>query len=201
MNTPVLIKTYPTLPADTALAARFAGVRDGSFETALADCFAKVNALSSVAGKVCFRTFPLTFLPDTLDLGFARTSSKDLRRHLAGCSAVLVFAATAGSVWDRLIFRYERLSPSRALLFQSAGAAQTETLCDTFMRDMSEQYGTFTERFSPGYGDLALSFQRDLFAVLDPPRTIGVTLNESLLMSPTKSVTALAGFIRKEARP
>ena len=49
------------------------------------------------------------------------------------------------------------------------------------------------DRFSPGYGDLSLALQKDIFAVLDCPRKIGITLNESLLMSPSKSVTAIIG--------
>ena len=48
-------------------------------------------------------------------------------------------------------------------------------------------------RFSPGYGDLPLALQREVFAALDCPRRIGLTLSDSLLMSPTKSVTALIG--------
>jgi len=36
--------------------------------------------------------------------------------------------------------------------------------------------------------------QRDIFAVLDCPRKIGLSLNGSLLMSPSKSVTAIIGI-------
>ena len=50
-----------------------------------------------------------------------------------------------------------------------------------------------TERFSPGHGDLPLALQTDIFRALDCPRKIGLTLNGSLLMSPSKSVTALFG--------
>ena len=53
-------------------------------------------------------------------------------------------------------------------------------------------------RFSPGYGDLSLEMQRDIFRVLDCPRKIGLTLNESLLMSPSKSVTAIIGISGEE---
>ena len=49
-------------------------------------------------------------------------------------------------------------------------------------------------RFSPGYGDLPLELQKDVFRVLDCPRKIGLSLNESLLMSPSKSVTAIIGI-------
>ena len=44
------------------------------------------------------------------------------------------------------------------------------------------------------YGDLPLEAQRDVFALLNPEKRIGVTLNDGLLMSPSKSVTAIAGI-------
>ena len=50
-----------------------------------------------------------------------------------------------------------------------------------------------TDRFSPGYGDFPFSQQRDFFDVLDITRRIGVSLTESGLMLPQKSVTALIG--------
>ena len=49
-------------------------------------------------------------------------------------------------------------------------------------------------RFSAGYGDLSLSVQKDIFSVLDCARKIGLTLNDSLIMSPSKSVTAVVGI-------
>ena len=49
-------------------------------------------------------------------------------------------------------------------------------------------------RFSPGYGDFPLEAQKDIFRTLDCSRKIGLTLNESLLMSPSKSVTAIVGL-------
>ena len=51
-----------------------------------------------------------------------------------------------------------------------------------------------TERFSPGYGDLDMAVQKDLCLVLDTGRTIGVTLTESCMMVPVKSVTAIVGL-------
>jgi 5-methyltetrahydrofolate--homocysteine methyltransferase len=48
-------------------------------------------------------------------------------------------------------------------------------------------------RFSAGYGDLPLEYQKKIFDLLDPHTQIGLTLNDSYLMSPSKSVTALIG--------
>ena len=48
-------------------------------------------------------------------------------------------------------------------------------------------------RFSPGYGDLPLEMQREVCAVLNMPKEIGVSLTDTLLMTPSKSVTAIVG--------
>ena len=47
-------------------------------------------------------------------------------------------------------------------------------------------------RFSPGYGDFPLDCQKDIFAALDCG-SIGLTLNDNLFMTPSKSVTAVIG--------
>ena len=55
--------------------------------------------------------------------------------------------------------------------------------------------GLFTRpRFSPGYGDLPLDVQSPLLALTDATRRLGVTLSESNLMNPLKSVTAVIGL-------
>ena len=51
-----------------------------------------------------------------------------------------------------------------------------------------------TGRMLKPYGDLDFEEAVSIFAVLDCPRRIGLSLNESLLMSPTKSVTAIIGL-------
>ena len=136
-----------------------------------------------------------------MDLGFATTTSRDLQKNLAGCSSGLVFAATVGLGIDRLIARYARISPTKALLFQAIGAERIESLCEVFCRELSEDQGEYLlhPRFSPGYGDLPLAFQKDIFARLDCPKNIGLHLNQSLLLSPTKSVTALVGREKRES--
>ena len=59
---------------------------------------------------------------------------------------------------------------------------------------LKEQYKDIKPRFSAGYGDFPLSAQKEIFGMLDCARQIGLTLNDSLLMSPTKSVTSIVGL-------
>jgi len=144
--------------------------------------------------KVCWGRFPLEKEEGCLDFGFMKTDSKALMKNLEGCEEVIVFAATIGLELDRLIRRYTSLSPAKALFFQAIGAERIESLCDTFCEELKGEGLRLRPRFSPGYGDLPLEMQKDIFRVLDCPRKIGLTLNESLLMSPSKSVTAIIGI-------
>lgn len=166
------------------------------------DCIGECR--DALTYKVCFRNFPVVFEKDEIDLSFAKLRSANLRKNLENCSEVIVFAATVGLAIDRLILKYNRSKPTRALLFQAIGAERIESLCDCFCKEIEQscaKRGLYPRpRFSPGYGDLPLALQRDIFRVLDCPRTIGLTLNDSLLMTPTKSVTAFIGLSDSCAR-
>lgn len=155
--------------------------------------------------RVCWREFPISVNGGLCGLGFAAVESAALAQNLAGCEKAVVFGATVGLGMDRLIARYGRTSPAKGVVAQALGAERIEALCDAFCEELGEQKraeGLFPRpRFSPGYGDLPLELQRDIFSVLDCPRQIGLTLNESLLMSPSKSVTAVVGLAARTGGP
>lgn len=198
MISPVSTKSFDLPAVNRWEILRYAGCREESPELALLLEEAISEAQPILSGKVCWTEFPLERQGDLLHLGFASTDSTALNRNLAGCQRIVVFAATVGLPLDRLIARYGRISPAKALLLQAIGAERIEALCDIFcdkIRREIEATGLHTvPRFSPGYGDFPLQIQRDIFRVLDCPRNIGLTLNESLLMSPSKSVTAIIGL-------
>lgn len=194
----VRTKTYAAPPLDRAEILRYAGARGRSpeLEALLEECIAESGGKLSY--KVCWREFPVIRREGSLDLGFAETSSASLARNLAGCGSVVLFAATVGIGMDRLIARYSSLSPAKALLLQAFGAERIEALCDVFNEEVTREQaaaGRGTRpRFSPGYGDFPLEMQERIFAVLDCSRKIGLFLNGSFLMTPSKSVTALIGI-------
>ncbi len=198
MENTVYTKIYAPPPWDKKEILRYAGVRGEApeLEAMLSACIAEAER--ELTYKVCFALFPLKTEGEGLDFGFAKTGSAALRKNLAGCEKILLFAATVGLGIDRLITKYSRLSPAKALMLQAIGTERIESLCEAFEADVQkelEQKGLAAKpRFSPGYGDLPLEMQKDIFSVLDCPRKIGLTLNASLLMSPTKSVTAIIGI-------
>lgn len=195
MNTRVLSKGYAAPPLNKRDIWRYASCKEETEETAalLNACIAE--AKDKLTYAVCYRVLPCKTSGALCDFGAFSVSSERLAATLHGCDTVVVFAATVGVGIDRLIAKYSRLSPSKALLFQAIGTQRIEALCDVFCADMAQEHGKRTRpRFSPGYGDLPLSVQRELFVALDCERRIGLTLNDSLLMSPTKSVTAIVGL-------
>ena len=144
--------------------------------------------------KAVLATFDLCINGDVCDLGAFAIRSRDLAVHLAGCKRVMLFAATLGVGFDRELQKQSKLSPSRAYALQMQGLREIEHFCDALCEEFASQQGVMLRtRFSPGYGDLSLEIQRDVFRVLEPQRRIGLCLSDSLMMSPSKSVTAFVG--------
>lgn len=133
-----------------------------------------------------------------IDLGFGRFFSRDLSKCLSECEKAIVFAATIGIHTDRLVARYEAISPLKALASNSAGTALIEAFCDCLCENLNERFNELgfesRPRFSAGYGDFPLQCQIELLKMLKADKLLGITLNDSLLMTPAKSVTAVIGL-------
>ena len=194
----VYLKSYDSPAVNEREILRYAGAGKSADELLplLRECLREIEG--RLAYRVCYREFDISFRDGVIDLGFTVTDSRDLAKNLSRCKKIVVFAATVGVEMDRLIARYSSNSPARAVMLQAIGNERVESLCNTFNKEIAERYaaeGNRTRpRFSAGYGDLPLSIQTDIFATLDCPRKIGVTLNQSLFMSPSKSVTAIIGI-------
>ena len=161
-----------------------------------------LRELESAASPRFFsRVFPLRFLPDgEMDFTCFKVKSQNLRKNLDGCEQVILFAATLGLGPDHLIRRYGLTQMSRAAVMQAASAAMIEAWCNEENERLRKEYaaaGCFLHpRFSPGYGDFPLEYQKILLRVLEAEKTAGITLTDSFLMMPSKSVTAVIGVSR-----
>ena len=175
---------------DSAEAARYLGVR-GAADQELLD---RIGTLASVLmetarPRLVWRALPMNEENDYLIVG------QDLRTLLEGCTEIVLFAATLGSEAELLIRRTQLRDMAEALILDACAGSAIENVCDNFCADLAAQVAPnyLTERFSPGYGDLPLEHQKVLFSTLNITRRIGVTLTESGLMLPQKSVTAILG--------
>lgn len=194
----VLYKEFALPEVDRREVLRYMGCKASTPETEeLIDRALNISD-GAFCGKVCFCELPLEISEGYIEFGTVRTESKGLRKCLDGCEGVILFGATVGIEIDRLILRYGKVSPSVAVCLQALGAERIEALCEIFCADMAQRYSAegkrLRPRFSPGYGDFPLEAQKDIFALLGCDKRIGLTLNDSLIMSPTKSVTAIIGI-------
>ena len=199
MSSPVVVREYAAPPIDRGEILRYMGVRGDApeVETLLETSLEELT--HALSYRICAVELPVIAGNDTVLLGDVSLCSRELCDRLRGCVRAVVFAATVGSAPDRLIARYQRLSPTKALLVQAIGTERVEALCDVFERETRErenkQGHEVRRRYSPGYGDLPLETQRDIFRLLGNTARIGLALGESLLMSPSKSVTAVLGIV------
>lgn len=198
MSGAVLVKSYEEPEFNISEILRYARCKDADPEILKAVGECTDEARRSLSYRVCYAEFPLTVSENTVKLPFAEYESASLSESLSGCESAVLFAATVGIGIDRLIAKYGSVSPFKALLFQALGAERIESLCDAFCADIKElkrkENRFLSRRFSPGYADFKLEAQTDFFKVLDCSRKIGLSLNKSLLMSPSKSVTAIIGI-------
>lgn len=167
-------------------------------EALIAECRQELEEVA--VPKAYWREYPLTVQGHVLDMGCLQTTSRSLERNLKDCEKVLLFGATLGSQVDVLLHRYGMLQMSKAVVLQAAAVAMLETFCDEKNEELKQTYqknGWYLRpRFSPGYGDFPLECQRKLIPALELGKRIGVTLTDSLLMMPSKSVTAVIGASR-----
>lgn len=130
---------------------------------------------------------------DIVKLGFMEIKSHSLSINLKKCKKAYIFAATLGIELDRMIEKYSRFIQSKATVCHAIGSALIEAFCDYINEELVAKSKS-TRRFSPGYGDLSLEIQPMVLNALDAERKIGIILGESLLMQPSKTVTAIIGI-------
>ncbi len=161
-------------------------------------------AQSTVQPKSIYREVPLRRISEQeTEIGGVVFHSRKLQAHLKNADRILVFAATLGVGADMLVRRYAAKDDSaKAAVAQAVLASMIESYCDTVCAQIAQQEernGYYLRpRFSPGYADLALDAQRELFSLLEITKRIGVTLNDACLMIPTKSVTAFIGLTKEK---
>ena len=133
-------------------------------------------------------------------------TGESIKKHLKGCDMAVLMAVTLSDSIDRLIRITQVEDMAKAVLVDSLSSVAIEQVCDKvehiIRQAYPDKYQTF--RFGIGYGDLPILLQKDFLNALDAPKRIGLNVNASYMLTPTKSVTAIIGLsdnpIEKTAR-
>lgn len=121
----------------------------------------------------------------------ALPKSSRLCRYVESADHVYLMAGTSGQEWETCI--HEESDPMRALVYSAAATALArQTLnftCEELVRRFPQL--TIADAISPGTDGLPFSMQSTVAELL-PLSDIGIAFdNETLLMSPAASVTAI----------
>ena len=126
--------------------------------------------------------------------------SNDLYTLFKNCEKSAVIAATLGFEVEKRIRYYSLTNLSKALVFDACATSCIEALFDVAQAEikeiaLKEGFNT-THRYSPGYGDVPISHQSEILSALNAQKLIGLSVLDSFILVPRKSVTAFIGFIK-----
>lgn len=198
---PAVLDDVP-LRVDRDEVLRFQGYKKGIDvpDAAILSLFDEALALgeSLMEPRVVYRALPVTGQgPDRIEAGGEKLHIPDIGRLWGRLEQVGAGICTVG---EAIEYRVRRLWDERelplAVMLDSVGSAAVETLAE-YANDLLCQAAIpagvkVTNRISPGYAGWDTAEQAALFG-LCPGGPIGVTLNESCVMTPGKSISFLVG--------
>ena len=149
----------------------------------------EVKALARPAFATGF--FKIGECPVNLDFPTLR---KMFERNASDSVCILI--STLGQAVDNRIDRLKDRAPSRMILLDSAANAYIEEVTDEYQSRLELKDQTF--RFAPGYAEVPLELQKEIFENVPGAGKTGITLDEGYLMHPFKSMTGIIGFTSKE---
>ncbi len=182
-------------PKNVAVYLGYYGAKPDSLtDNIMCDCTEEF--LSRASFIACYAKVSVK-ITDYVDLGFMKVKSESLRRNLQGCDEAYIMAATTGIDTHRLIEKNQIISPVKGVMTDCIGSAAIEAFCDKINLSF-ENCECLRPRFSPGYGDLSLEYQHYIVEFLQTKKNIGMSLTESFMMVPVKSVTAIIGISKEK---
>ena len=130
---------------------------------------------------------------DKIDLGFGAFFSHSLYKNLSRCDEAFIFAVTLGYGADRLLGRLSAVSAAEYFITDALASAFAEAASEYTDKEIKGALKC-RPRFSPGYGDFPLEFNRRIAILLDISKKIGVTITPNNLLIPQKSMLGLIGI-------
>ena len=150
--------------------------------------------IEAAEGKFVYKVFELENgqIPNSL----FRLEGKAIAKHLKNCTKAVFMCATLSANVDALIRKKQIVSMAEAAITDSLASAMIEQVCDkaeeTILKDFAQYEHTW--RFGLGYDDFPMASQKQFLEILDAPKRLGVCVNESMMLTPTKSVTCVIGL-------
>lgn len=197
------MNNYPFVPfiPNKDIVIRRMGARKGSVEAEIGreidECYKKAQAAFTVKGRA--DTYDIKHIEDeAIELAGQSIESRLLAKMLKDSSQVYLMCATIPKKdVDRINEAIVKGEGLLALVYDAYASELVDGALDIIMQSRNEilrrtGQKLTSKRFSAGYGDLDIKFQRIFYELLEMS-TLGTEMNESYLLIPEKSVIAIAG--------
>ncbi len=163
-------------------------------------CFAEVK--NQVSLKAVYTQVPLKIEGAVVKVLDQAICSKTLSKCLGRSTSAYLFAVSIGSGIDRLIAKYASMSTAECYVVDKIASLYVEegieALVDILAQEVKAQHKYLSLRYSAGYGDFDIKNQRLFIEWLDTTKKIGLSLTDSCMLTPIKSVTAIVGIGEEE---
>lgn len=196
--------SFGELTLDRNYLSAMLGFPDGDlpepFDQYVAEAIQEAEALGDIRGAFCFPE-KSEFIAnnscisvDGIEFGIGKTVAKELRNS----TSVALFICTAG---EGISGRSKELltgeNPVLGYILDTLGSMIVETATDQLQKEISRIANSgdlsITNRYSPGYCKWSVGDQHKLFSFF-PPNCCGISLTDSALMHPIKSVSGMIGL-------
>jgi hypothetical protein len=161
------------------------------------------KAYTLIHGRGVFMTYALTGVDGNVVSGGETGGlfkGGNMVKLLGQCDYATLMAATIGPDLENEVERIQRADElTDAYALEMVGGWMADYMADKvdefIEREIKKRGYNRTMRYSPGYGDWSLDNQPGVLAFSGADR-IGITLTETNIMIPRKSVTAVIGWKR-----
>jgi 5-methyltetrahydrofolate--homocysteine methyltransferase len=186
---------------------RYLGADTTVFDPAVDAAIGRAAALleETASPRFVARRFDVAFGDAVLLVGTSLVlRGQSMKSLLSACDACYLLCATLGSETEGLLRTWQIKDLAFAAVLDACANSAVEDFANCKQEELrakeAKERRFLTDRFSPGYGDFSIGIQGEICRVLDTARKIGVTVNESGILIPRKTITAVLG-VSKQPQP
>lgn len=152
------------------------------------------NAMPLIKPAGTYITLGIESAADSVATRDITIQSRDVAALLKPCSRLSLFLVTIGPLLEQ---RAQESDALDLLVLDKLGSVAVEEAANRANQIISDEAGAkgfkTTKRYSVGYGDWDIGQQGELLGLLNGSK-LGVTVTESSIMLPQKSITAVLGW-------
>ncbi|MBQ7220537.1 MAG: methionine synthase [Synergistaceae bacterium] len=173
-------------------------VRDEELIRTVREAFLKLEGY--ITPRCVWGRFHAVHFDGGIELEGAYICSSNIAKLTARSDECILLAATLGHETDRQITLAQNRDMLDGMALDACASVRVDAYIDELVKNeivpSLHENEHLTHRFSPGYGDLSMSVTEDIIAILSAEKRIGLSVTNSLMMTPIKSVSAIIGIIQ-----